>query len=406
MSFSCPAEEMEEPAGVLGKSSSQLFVDLYKAGSGREGNYLVSPYSIFSGLSLLHLGANGSTLDSLNSLLHLNESNNVHEEARSLLDIFNSLTIATNSSFTFLSSNNVFLDESVSVKASYAEKVKCFYESKVTRLQMRGNPEESAEEINRWVEERTRGKIQKLVQSSSLRNAQAVLVNSLYFKAPWALPFKYTRKANFSQESGEVMEVDMMLLEGRLSTGLVDGVRVVQLDYNTCLKCDHSDMAMFIFVPEDGVSLGEAEEIVMKSKVLSGEGLSLVQERVRLLLPRFEVRHKSELLFDLLQLGLPVRGEYTGIAQHNLQVDQVLHEAVLRVDEAGSEGAAATAIMMSRMLFVPKTTIRADRTFFFSVVHKPSRLAAFAGKVDQPDPIKLVEGTQEEDEEEETAPKK
>ena len=73
--------------------------------------------------------------------------------------------------------------------------------------------------------------------------------------------------ANFSQESGEVMEVDMMLLEGRLSTGLVEGVRVVQLDYNTCLECDHSDMAMFIFVPEVGVSLEEAEEVVMKAEV-------------------------------------------------------------------------------------------------------------------------------------------
>ena len=92
---------------------------------------------------------------------------------------------------------------------------------------------------------------------------------------------------------------------------------------------------------------------------------------------------------DLLQLGLPGRGDYSGIAQQNLQVDQVLHEAVLRsqtisnmimakgmmivistmmmismmmmlmirVDEKGSEGAAATAIMMSRMLFVPKVII-------------------------------------------------
>ena len=258
---------MEETVGVLGNSSNQLFVDLYKAGRAREGNYLVSPYSIFTGLSLLHLGANGSTLDSLSSLLHLNENNKVHEEARSLLNIFNSLTIATNSSFTFVSANNVFLDESISVKASYESRVACFYESNVTSLQMRRKPEESAEKINSWIEEKTRGKIQKLVQPSSLKNAQAVLVNSLYFKAPWALPFKYTRKANFSQESGEVMEVDMMLLEGRVPTGLVDGVRVVQLDYNTCLECDHSDMAMFIFVPEDGVSLGEAEEIVMKPKV-------------------------------------------------------------------------------------------------------------------------------------------
>ena len=108
------------------------------------------------------------------------------------------------------------------------------------------------------------------------------------------------------------------------------------------------------------------------------------------------MRHKSELLFDLVHLGLPVRGEYTGIAQHNLQVDQVLHEAVLRlqtisiriianariiaistmmistmltmsmttrVDEAGSEGAAATAIMMSRMLFVPKVVF-SDQPFY------------------------------------------
>ena len=265
---------MVESVGVLGKSSNQLFIDLYKAGGARgrrrKGNYLVSPYSIFSGLSLLHLGANGSTLDSLSSLLHLNESNKVvHKQARSLLNIFNSLTIATNSSFTFVSANNVFLDESVSVNPNYESRVKCFYESNVTSLQMMRKPEESADEINRWIEERTRGKIQKLVQSSSLANAQAVLVNSLYFKAPWRLPFKsYTRKANFSQESGEVMEVDMMLLEGSLPTTLVDGkVRVVQLDYNTCLECDHSDMAMFIFVPEDGVSLEDAEDVVMKPKV-------------------------------------------------------------------------------------------------------------------------------------------
>jgi len=60
---------------------------------------------------------------------------------------------------------------------------------------------------------------------------------------------------------------------------------------------------------------------------------------------------------------------------------------LLRVDEKGSEGAAATAIFTSRMMFVPKTTINIDRTFFLSVVHKQSGVTAFAAKVDQPDPI-------------------
>merc|ERR1711963_791752 len=210
-----------------GESSSQLFVDLYKSEK-KAGNYLVS-------------------------------------------------------------ANNVFLDESVPVKKDYEERVRCFYGSNVTSLSMRRSPDESADQINAWVEQRTRGKIQKLIQSSSLENSQAVLVNTLYFKAPWVLPFKYyTRKANFTTESGNAMEVDMMLLEGRLPTGLVQGVRVIQLDYKTCLDCSNSDMAMFVFVPEEGVSLEQAERVVMDSEVLSGRGLTLRTERVRLFLPKFE----------------------------------------------------------------------------------------------------------------------
>jgi len=159
----------------LGESSSRLFVDLYKSEK-KAGNYLVSPFSIQSGLSLLLLGAKDSTSSSLSSLLHINESKAklVHKEAKNLLDNFNRLTNATNSSFAFVSANNVFLDESVTVKSEYEERVRCFYGSNVTKLSMRRSPDESADQINAWVEQRTRGKIQKLIQSSSLRNSQAV----------------------------------------------------------------------------------------------------------------------------------------------------------------------------------------------------------------------------------------
>merc|ERR1711902_264625 len=385
--FSCPVapSDVIKSGRILGESSSQLFVDLYKSEK-KAGNYLVSPFSIQSGLSLLLLGAKDSTSSSLSSLLHINESKAklVHKEAKNMPDNFNRLINATNRSFVFVSANNVFLDENVPVKKDYEEKVKCFYGSNVTSLSMRRSPDESADQINAWVEQRTRGKIQKLIQSSSLENSQAVLVNTLYFKAPWVLPFKYyTRKANFTMESGNAMEVDMMLLEGRLPTGLIQGVRVIQLDYKTCVDCPNSDMAMFVFVPEDSVSLEQAERVVMDSEVLSGRGLTLRTERVRLFLPKFEVRHKSQLSRTLRQLGLPVHGDYTGITNQGLQVDEVVHEAVLRVDEKGSEGAAATAIFTSRMMFVPKTTINVDRTFFLSVVHKQSGVTAFAAKVNQ-----------------------
>merc|ERR1711963_1269308 len=90
-----------------GESSSQLFVDLYKSEK-KAGNYLVS-------------------------------------------------------------ANNVFLDESVPVKKDYEEKVKCFYGSNVTSLSMRRSPDESADQINAWVEQRTRGKIQKRILHYGVR---------------------------------------------------------------------------------------------------------------------------------------------------------------------------------------------------------------------------------------------
>ena len=42
------------------------------------------------------------------------------------------------------------------------------------------------------------------------------------------------------------------------------------------------------------------------------------------------MRHKSQLSQTLVELGLPVHGDYTGITNQGLQVDEVVHEAVLR----------------------------------------------------------------------------
>lgn len=79
----------------------------------------------------------------------------------------------------------------------------------------------------------------------------------------------------------------------------------------------------------------------------------------------------------------------------------VLPNPDTRVDEEGSEGAAATAVIMSRMLFIPRvdlnltkvsnlgaqTTITVGRTFLLSLVHLPSSMVLFGARVDRPDPV-------------------
>ena len=132
-------------------------------------------------------------------------------------------------------------------------------------------------------------------------------------------------------------------------------------------------------------------------QVLSGRGLTLGTERVRLLLPKFEVllllfesqvpvRCTPQHTYPLGATQVPVvailetagppcarrlhrhhqprspggRGGARGSAQVPLLVSQSTLTMVTRVDEKGSEGAAATAIFTSRMMFVPKVNEHHD----------------------------------------------
>ena len=70
---------------------------------------------------------------------------------------------------------------------------------------------------------------------------QAVLVNSLYFTAPWARPFSpySTSRQDFFTPDGATVAVDMMAVEGHFSYGRMEGVgEVVEMVYDTCQGCD------------------------------------------------------------------------------------------------------------------------------------------------------------------------
>lgn len=391
--FACPEEVNTGVTGSwLGEASSRLFSDLYRV-TRKEGggNFLVSPHSIFTGLSMVLLGARGATAHAYSTLLHLDQlhggqkQEKVHNGARRVLGLLTNLTRQSEGRLTVTSANHMFLDESQSVRREYRASLQCFYHTNVTTLGLQKSPAKSAATINSWIEDKTKGKIKQLVNSDSLHNADLVLVNTVYFQASWLVPFKKsTSKGEFLQESGSTVEVDMMVMEGWVAMGSLGPAQVVRLPYRTCSTCSTSDMAMFLFVPKDNSTLAEVEEAVLEEGVLSGAGIPLQREAVRLLMPKFEVRQKTDLTGALQQLGLPLQGDLGGLSGEGPQLGQVLHEAVLRVDEEGSEGAAATAVIMSRMLFIPRTTITVGRTFLLSIVLEPSSTVVFGARVDSP----------------------
>jgi len=393
--FECDDKEQGDDLKKFSAANTEFFLSLYKSLKS-EGNVLLSPYSIFSGLSLLQLATVGQTRTQYQQVLNYGKENSsvIHQQARAVLQSLDRLSRVSNETFILRSANSIFLDSSLLVKQSYMSKAQCYYKAGVTTLPLQSDPQGSADKMNVWVSNKTNNRITDLVSAGSLgRDTVAVLVNTVFFKAPWRLPFnKFSTKADvlFTKHDTTKVKVDMMALEKYLSFArLQSGGMMVELDYDTCKDCDEksSEMAMYVFIPDKGVDWEVFEQEVLQADILSGEGVEFDQEAIRLEMPKFEVSHQVDLVDALSELGLNLGGDFSGLTDTPTQVSDVLHRVFLRVDEEGSEGAAATALFMSRMLFIPRMTVTADRTFFLSIVHKQSRVVIFAGKVDKPEKV-------------------
>jgi len=393
--FECDDKEQGDDLKLFSAANTEFFLSLYKSLKS-EGNVLLSAYSIFSGLSLLQLATVGQTRTQYQQVLHYGKENSsvIHQQARAVLQSLDRLSRVSNETFILRSANSIFLDSSLVVKESYMSKAQCYYKAGVTTLPLQSDPQGSADKMNVWVSNKTNNRITDLVSAGSLgSDTVAVLVNTVFFKAPWRLPFnKFSTKAGvlFTRHDTTKVKVDMMALEKYLSFArLQSGGMIVELDYDTCKDCDEksSEMAMYVFIPDKGVDWEVFEQEVLQADILSGEGVEFDQEAIRLEMPKFEVSHQVDLVDALSQLGLNLGGDFSGLTDSPTQVSDVLHRVFLRVDEEGSEGAAATALFMSRMLFIPRMTVTVDRTFFISIVHKQSRVVVFAGKVDKPEKV-------------------
>ena len=66
-------------------------------------------------------------------------------------------------------------------------------------------------------------------------------------------------------------------------------------------------------------------------------------------------------------------------------ISNVLHKALVVVDEAGTEAAAATVVLMKRgSVEEPPVVIAIDRPFLFMVRHRATGLILFMGRVADP----------------------
>jgi serpin B len=265
----------------------------------------------------------------------------------------------------------------------------------MSQLDFRKAPEPARQEINHWVEERTHQRIRDLVPMGALTaDTRLVLVNAVYFKAPWEHEFyaEDTRPAPFHVNGGEAKPVPTMNHQAHRGFAQRQGFRAVGIPYTG------GDVQFLVLVPDKVDGLADVE------KGLTAETLAelakMKSEDVILHLPKFRIEGPTVELSDgLMALGMksafdqPKRSaDFNRMAPRKpddyLYISKVLHKTFLALDEKGTEAAAATAVAMAAAgAAAPQARpveVKVDRPFLFAIQHVPSGACLFLGPVNDP----------------------
>lgn len=367
------------------RGTNRFAFDLFR---GRPaGNQVFSPGSISLALAMTWAGARGDTATQLAQPFGFDDS--THAGAAGLIHAYNQggspLAVA----------NRLYGEQTYDLRAEFLALAQARYAAPFERVDFRGDSDGVRVQINEWVEERTHDRIQDLLAPGTVTDATSlVLVNAAYFLGTWEHAFEHeaTRPEAFQASATHEFRVPMMntRLDARRAT--VAGARILELPY------EGDRFSMVFVLPEARHGLAELErglDLAMWESFMA----ALQHGEAIVAVPRFEVKLEPSLSLvgALQQLGVtnafdPALADFTGMAEPRadrgpLVVGNILHQAFLRVDESGTEAAAATPVVVVEAAAPapqPIFVFRADEPFLFALRDRQSGMILFLGRVTDP----------------------
>merc|ERR1712123_81203 len=353
----------------VAKSAKNLF-NIVEDQENKFNNVIISPLSIHLAMSLLYNGAKGdSKVQHANVLGLVNVSDHtVQEEARNLLISYS--TLKSNLTTNIELANVIFADDTTDVKDSYESILKKSFLTSTQCLNF-SDVEESAETINDWVANKTNDLITDLVSPVSLSpDTRMMLLNAVYFRANWQLPFQKdgTAKSAFSVSEDTFVDADMMFLDNELYYGHNKEMeaQVVSLQY------EDPNFTMLLILPDNETALGSLSNNLTEMDFTQIHD-SLNSRDLLLKMTKFKLGYKTQLVSAFKDMGISdifdeASADLSGITDESLFVSDILHETKIEVNEEGSEAAGVTGIQLdTRAGGSGPLFLKIDRPFFFVI---------------------------------------
>ncbi|XP_008054108.1 antithrombin-III [Carlito syrichta] len=379
----------------LSKANSHFATTFYQHladSKNASDNIFLSPLSISTAFAMTKLGACN---DTLKQLMEVFKFDTISEKTSDQIHFFFAklncrLYRKANKSSKLVAANRLFGDKSLTFNETYQDISELVYGAKLQPLDFKGNAEQSRVTINKWVSNKTEGRITDVIPVDAINELTVlVLVNTIYFKGLWKSKFspENTREEPFHKADGAQCTASMMYQEGKFRYRRVaEGTQVLELPF----KGD--DITMVLVLPRPERSLARLERELAPEGLQ--EWLDALQETLLVAhVPRFRLEDGFSLREQLQDMGLvdlfrPERARLPGIVaegRSDLYVSDAFHKAFLEVNEEGSEAAASTAIgIAGRSLNPNRVTFKANRPFLVFIREVLLNTIIFMGRVANP----------------------
>jgi serpin B len=372
----------------LVKGNNAFALNLYNQIKDNKGNIFLSPYSISSAFAMCYAGARGNTQQEMAAVLHFPEKQGqLHNDFANLN--LGLKEIQKNGYVELNVANSLWAQEDYDFLPEYLAISQKYYDAKIGNVDFRHDTENTRQRINNWTEEKTNNLIKEIIPRGILHPevTKLVLVNAVYFKGEWLVKFEKesTRNAPFWVTPEQSKNVSLMCLQEYFEYGEDVDTQVLVLPYKG------SDLSMVILLPKNKGDIKNLEDNLTMEHINKWINATQRQETL-VYLPKFTIGFSSRLKEYLTALGMNNAfiwpgADFSGMDGTKwLYISEALHKVWVKVDEEGTEAAAATSVIM-RFGGAPSDSpkvFRADHPFIFLIKDNHSGNMLFMGRLNDP----------------------
>jgi serpin B len=381
-----PSKDLQAAAA----DNNGFAIDLYGHLANGAGNLLFSPYSINSALAMAYAGARGQTATQMAQTMHFSLAGEQLHTAIGALSgqLITEASAGGKTLYQLSVADAVWTQQGLAYNPDFLRVLQKDYASELRQSDFVHSFQQARADINKWVAQNTADKIPNLLPDGSVDfTTRMILVNAIYFKGDWATPFEKERTADqpFHLDAQNTVSTPLMFENVSCPASETDDLQIVELPYTG------DKLSMVILLPRSVDGMGALEKQLTSEHIDQWIG-QLVDQSVNVHIPKFKMACSFELADTLKSMGIRdafnyPAADFTGMTTaERLHISAVVHQALIDVNEEGTEAAAATGIDMVAGAAMRQRLMdfRADHPFIFLIRQQSTGAILFAGRVMNP----------------------